>query len=113
MIDLEPIYQAMLKKAPAAFGAAWDKVKIFLPAELRKMAVQLAEIADNVSKFAQNSAEGYPPETGRVLLRMQRRALENVLIAVTALTLIAVEQSINGILDAAREVAGGVLDVVL
>lgn len=113
MARVDDIYKALLDEAPKAFGGAWDQVKAYLPAEARKLAVQLEDIAENVAAFELDSTTGYPPEMGKVLLRMQKRATENVLMAVTALTLLAVEETLNAVLTAARNVIGDLIDSVV
>ena len=45
----EKIFEEMMDAAEGAFGEGWDAVKIYAPAEFRKMAVQLEEIAENVA----------------------------------------------------------------
>lgn len=113
MATADDVFQALMQEAPKAFGAAWNQVKAFLPAELQKISVQLVSIADNVAKFELDDTQGYPPATGRVLLTMQKRATENVLLAVTALTLMALEDTINAVLKAAKGVLGAVIDALL
>ena len=44
---------------------------------------------------------------------MQKRATETVLMAVTALTLLAVEETLNAVLNAARNVIGDIVDSVV
>lgn len=113
MASVTAVFDALMSEAPKAFGAAWSQVQVYLPAELRKLAVELVSIADNVAKFELDPSQGYPVATGRVLLRMQRRATENVLLAVTALTLIAIEDTVNAIVRAARQVLGPLVDALL
>ena len=113
MATVDQIYKALMTAAPAAFGTAWKDAQGFVPAELHKLAVQLESIADNVAKFELDPSQGYPPATGKVLLKMQKRATENVLIAVTALTLIALEDTINAVLKAAKGVLSGAVAALL
>ena len=113
MASVDDIYKALMTAAPAAFGNAWKDAKGFVPAELHKLAVQLVSIADNVAKFELDNNDGYPPATGKVLLEMQKRATENVLIAVTALTLIALEDTINAVLKAAKGFVSGTVAALL
>lgn len=113
MASVDDVFKALLGAAPKAFGAAWHDAKGFLPAELQKLSVQLVSIAENVAKFELDNNQGYPPATGKVLLTMQKRATENVLIAVTALTLLALEDTLNAVLKAAQGVLGGIVDDLL
>ncbi len=112
-IDAEAIAKQMLSSATAAFGEQWDQVKTYAPSEFKKFAIQVADIVDNVGKYAIDPSQGYPPETGRVLLQMQRRALENVLTAMTALTLIAVQKAVNQVLEALKKGIGGAIAAIL
>jgi hypothetical protein len=84
-------------------------VKKYLPGEFRKFAVQVVEVAENVAKFEIDPAQGYPPAAGKVLLQMQRTAMEAVLTAMTAVTIIAVQNAINAILKAVGRAFAGIL----
>jgi len=112
-LNVNDLFKTMMQSAAVAFGAQWNTAKAFVPGELRKLAVQIADIAENVAKFQVDTNEGFPPATGQVLLRMQRRSLEATLTAVTALTLIAVQDAVNKILKALKDAFGDVLDFVL
>lgn len=113
MARVDDVFNALLAEAPKAFGTAWNDAKGFLPTELRKLSTELVSIAENVAKFEVDNSQGYPPATGKVLLTMQKRATENVLVAVTALTLIALEDTLNAVLKAAKGVLGAVVDGLL
>src|SRR4051794_11781147 len=113
MAIVDDVFKALLAEAPKAFGTAWKDAKAFLPTELRKIAVELVSIADNVAKFEADDSQGYPIATGKALLEMQKRATENVLIAVTALTIIALQDTLNAVLKAAKGVLGAVIDGLL
>jgi hypothetical protein len=108
-IDVEDLFKTMLGAATAAFGDQWKIAKGFVPSELKKMAVQLAEIATNVAKFELDPNEGYPVVTAQIILQMQRQSFEAMLTAVTALTLIAVQKAVDQILQAVKVAFGRVL----
>lgn len=112
-MNVDSVFDALMKEAPQAFGAAWNQAKAFVPTELRKLALELVSISENVASFELDNRQGYPLATGKVLLEMQKRAAENVLLAVTALTLIALEDTIDAILRAAKTVLGGIVDALL
>lgn len=112
-LDMNALFQTMLTEATSAFGDGWDHITSYAPAEFRKLAVQVADIADNVAKYELDPKTGYPPATGRVLLQMQRTALEAVLTAVTALTIMAVQEAITRVLTAIKNAFGGVLTAIL
>lgn len=111
--NVNDLLQKMLQAGEAAFGAEWKQVSTFVPTEFKKMAVQLADIADNVAKFEANNAEGYPPAAAKVLLQMQQRGLEATLTAVTALTLTTIQNAFNSILKVLKDTFGGVLAEII
>ncbi len=112
-IKVEDVLTQMLSAAKTEFGAGWDHIKAFAPAEFKKIAMQLVEIAENVGRFKLDPNDGYSPETGALLLKMQRNATESVLVGVTALTLLAVQNAINAVLKVIKntftELAGLIL----
>lgn len=110
---VDDVWKKMLDAAAKSFGAEWQHVSKFVPAELKKLSVQLVDIAENVAKYEQNHADGYPPITGQVLLQMQQRALEATLTAVTALTLITIQTAIRDILAIVKDAFGGVLEAII
>jgi hypothetical protein len=111
-LDVDNLLKTMLGAAATAFGTQWSIAKGFVPSELKKMAMQLADIAGNVTKHELDPNDGYPIATGRILLQMQRQSLEATLTAVTALTLIAVQSAIDKILQVVKATFGQLLGVV-
>ena len=103
----------MSSEAAGAFGDGWDSIKNYAPGELKKLSVQLVEITKNVARNQIDSNEGYPIESGKILLKMTINALEAVLVAVSALTLIAVQNAINAILSVLKGVFTEVADLIL
>jgi len=112
-VSVEDIVGKMLQAGEAAFKDGWASVRNYAPAEFKKMAVQIADIAKNVAAYEINNDEGYSPETGKILFQMQRRSLEAVLVAVTELTLIAVQDALNAILKVLEDAFDGVLKAFL
>jgi len=112
-VSAEDIFNKIMDAAETAFNEGWVVVKNYAPAEFRKMAVQLESIAENVAAFEIDKSQGYSPATGKVLFRMQRRATEAVLIAVTQLTLMAVEKALNAIIKVVKEAFGAALAAAL
>jgi hypothetical protein len=110
--DVDDLLQTMLRAAADAFGAQWQLAKGFVPSELKKMAVQLADIAKNVARFEIDPHDGFPIATGQILLQMQRQSFEATLTAVTALSLIAVQSALDKILQAVKTTFGNLLGVV-
>lgn len=112
-IDVDEIYTRMLTAAEGAFKDGWQAVKAYAPGEFKKMAVQLAEIAENVARYELDNTQGYSPQTGKILFKMQRTACESVLVAVTSLTLIAVQKAINAVIKTLKEAFGGLIAAVI
>lgn len=112
-INYEDVFDKMMSSASEAFGDGWDAVKNYAPHEFKKISAQIVEIADNVAKYKINEDEGYSPETGKLLMKMQKNATESVLVAVSALTLIAVQSAINAIFKVLSDKFKGVLSTIL
>lgn len=109
----DDIYSKISGAAEGAFKDGWGAVKDYAPAEFRKMAVQLESIVENIAKYEIDSNDGYSPATGKILFRMQRTACESVLVAVTHLTLIAVQKALNAIIKVLKDVFGTTLAGVM
>lgn len=105
-ISADDIFNKISEAAHGAFKEGWSAVSTYAPAEFRKMAVQLASIAENVARYEADPNEGYSPATGKVLFRMQRTACESVLVAVTQLTLLAVQKALNAIIKVLKDAFG-------
>lgn len=112
-ITVEEILNRITDAAEGAFKDGWQAVKTYAPAEFKKMSVQLAEIVENVAIYEIDKAQGYSPQTGKILFKMQRTACESVLVAVTHLTLIAVQNAINEIMQVLRDTFSGIISAVV
>ncbi|MGC4089900.1 MAG: hypothetical protein QM756_18835 [Polyangiaceae bacterium] len=112
-VQVDDILKKMLDAGAAAFGQGWSHVKAFAPVEFKKIALQLAEIAENVAKFELDPNDGFSPETGKLLVKMQRNATESVLVAVSALTLIAVQKALDGIFAVLKAAFSSTLGLLL
>ena len=103
----------MIDAAEGAFKDGWQAVKTYAPAEFKKMSVQLVEIAGNVALYEIDKTQGYSARTGKILFRMQRTACESVIVAVTHLTLIAVQKALNAIMKVLRDTFSGIIATVI
>jgi len=112
-ITFDNVLNQMLESASDAFEDGWDSVKAYAPAEFKKISSQIVEIADNVAKYELDNSQGYSADTGKILLQMQRTATESVLVAISTLTLIAVQKAINAIFQVLKETFEGVLSMIL
>lgn len=112
-INVDDVFGKMMTAAGQAFGNGWDSIKGYAPAEFKKMAVQLVDIAENVAKYQLDPSTGYSAATGKLLFQMQRNATEGVLVAVSTLTLIMVQNAINAILAVLSQTFQAALGAVL
>lgn len=112
-LNADDIFNKMIGAAEGAFGEGWSAVKIYAPAEFKKMSVQLAEIAKNVAVYQIDNTQGYSPETGKLLFQMQRTACESVLVAVTHLTLLAVQNALNAIIKVLKDTFEGIISTIV
>jgi len=112
-ITFDSVLDKMLESASGAFEDGWDSIKDYAPAEFKKISVQIVEIAENVAKYEIDDNHGYSPETGKILLQMQRTATEGVLVAISTLTLIAVQNAINAIFQVLKDTFEGILSAIL
>jgi hypothetical protein len=113
MASADQIFEEMMGAGKKAFGDSWGAVANYAPAEFRKMAIQISEIAQNVAKYRRNKAEGYSPETGKLLMKMQRTAAESVLVATTQLNLIAVQKAMDAMYKVLRKALKGAVKSIL
>lgn len=101
-LNFDNVLDTILNEATAAFGDGWESIKGYAPVEFKKVTEQLLDITENVAKYLIDPNDGYSPETGKILLKMQVTATESVLVAISALTLIAVQNAINNIFEALK-----------
>ena|ERR1700741_1779413 len=113
MATANQIFEEMMQAGEKAFGEGWSAVAAYAPAEFRKMAIQITEIAQNVAKYKLDKSEGYSPQTGKLLMKMQRTAAESVLVATTQLNLIAVQKAMDAIYKVLRKSFKGIVTSIL
>lgn len=108
------VLKVMKTEAVTAFGDGWDDIREYAPAEFDKMAVQIVSIAKNVALYkSSNKQKGYSAQTGKVLLKMQRTAMESVFVAVSALVLVTIQKAINAIFKVLKQAFESVLKSIL
>jgi len=112
-ITFDSVLDKMLESASDAFEDGWESIKDYAPAEFKKISSQIVEIAENVAKYEIDDNQGYSAETGKILLQMQRTATEGVFVAISTLTLIAVQNAINAILQVLKDTFEGILSAIL
>lgn len=92
------LVKTMKSEALSAFGSGWAQIKDYAPTEFEKMAIQLINIGKNVALYkTSNKKKGYSPATGKALLKMQRTAMESVLVAISGLVLLTIQTAVNAI----------------
>ena len=88
----------MVSAAEGAFSGSWSEVKSYTVPELEKIASTIVSIEANVA------AGRYTQDTANLILRMQVRSTEAIIVATTGLLLLQVEKALNAILGAVADV---------
>jgi len=104
-VNVDGLVGAMTDAGRGLGGEIWSQMQGFAIPELKKIAIQVEAIAEHAHEITL--------ETAQALLRMQVNAAVAVIVAMTELTLLAVEQAINAILDAVRDLVNGVVGIPL
>jgi hypothetical protein len=95
-LDTTALVNAMVSAGEHLGEDLWNSIETFAVPELQKIAVQIVAIETNRDAFT--------PEGAKALLDMQLRASVGVIVAMTTLTLLAVQKAINEILEAVKGV---------
>ena len=93
-LDTDSLMKTMVSAAEGAFTGSWQDIKNYTVPELEKIASTIVSIEANVA------AKNYTQEVADLILRMQLRATQSVIVATTGLLLLQVEQALNKILTA-------------
>lgn len=100
-VDVDTLTTKLLTAGKALGGNVWQHMETYAGPELKKIAVQIAAIAQNAGDFT--------PEGAKALLQLQVQASVGVIVAMTQLVMVEVQAAINAILDAVREFVNGKL----
>ena len=95
-LDTTALVNAMVSAGEHLGEDLWNSIETFAVPELQKIAVQIVAIEANRDAFT--------PEGAKALLDMQLRASVGVIVAMTTLTLLAVQKAINEVLEAVKGV---------
>ena len=106
-LDANDLFQKMLGAAGAVFKEHWPEVQRYASFELQKTANQLVDIERGVLQG------DYSRDVADALLRMQKIASQTVILAMTGMTLLAVEAAINAILGVIRDAVNTAIGFVL
>jgi hypothetical protein len=100
-LEIGSLFQTMVSAGEGLGSDVWGRMRPFAIPELHKIAIQIVAIAENV--------EDYTPAGAKALFDMQIKASLGVLAGMTELTLLAVQNAINRILDAIRSMVSAAL----
>lgn len=112
-VSVEEVFSSMMQAGASSFGESWGDIATFAETEFKKMAQQISDIANNVAAHQKDPSQGYDAQAGKILMDMQRLSTINVLVSMSAMTMVMVEQALNAMLGAVKETLGGVLSVIL
>ncbi|MEM7020981.1 MAG: hypothetical protein AAF637_00170 [Pseudomonadota bacterium] len=93
----------MVGAAESAFAGSWQQIKTYTLPELEKIASTIVSIEANVV------AGHYTQSVANLVLRMQLRATQSVIVATTGLILLQVEDALNKILGAIGDVVNAAI----
>jgi len=100
-MDSDALFGKMVDAGRGLTRDIWSKMETVALPELRKIAAQIAELG--------NPGSPWSLEESKLLLKMQLRSAVGIIVAMTELTMLAVQNAINAILDAVREFVNGKL----
>ncbi len=100
-LNVGTLFETMLSAGQGLGSDVWGKMSGFAIPELRKIAIQIVAIAENI--------DDYTPAGAKALFDMQIKATLGVIAGMTELTLLAVQTAINKILAAVREMVNAAL----
>lgn len=104
-MDASDLTGHMIAAGRTLTGSIWSQMESFAIPELKKIAIQIEAIAQNHAH--------YTPAGARALLDLQVKATVGVIVAMTSLTLLAVQDAINAILDAVKGMVNGAIGLPL
>lgn len=95
---VDNLLSQMVAAAEGAFKGSWNDIKAYTVPELEKVASTIVSIEANVATGR------YTQDTANLILRMQVRSTEAIIVATTGLLLLQVEDALNAILGAIADV---------
>lgn len=95
---VDSLLGTMVSAAEGAFSGSWSDIESYATPELQKIASTIVSIEANVA------AGHYTQETANLILRMQVRSAEAIIVATTGLLLLQVEKALNAVLAAIGDV---------
>jgi len=95
-LDATALVDTMVSAGEHLGADLWNSIETFAVPELQKIATQIVAIEQNRDAFT--------PEGAKALMDMQLRGSVGVIVAMTTLSLLAVQKAINEILEAVKGV---------
>lgn len=94
-VDVNGLVDQMVTAGRGLAGGVWAQMQSYAIPELKKIAIQIEAIAENHAQYTLQGAE--------ILFDMQIRAAVSVIVAMTSMTLVMVQNAVNAILDAVKD----------
>ncbi len=104
-VDVEALGDSMISAGRTLVGNVWAHMETYAIPELKKIAVQIAALAD--------LSTGWTPESRVLLFKMQVRSAVSVIVAMTSLVMLEVQNAINAILQAVKDVVNTAVGIPL
>jgi hypothetical protein len=104
-LDVGSLSSAMINAGQGLGGSLWNQMQRFALPELKKIAIQIVSIEENLDQFT--------PAGAKALFDMQVNATVGVIVAMTILTLLDVQAAINAILQAVKGIVNKAIGFTL
>jgi hypothetical protein len=104
-IDIGTLTEKLVGAGKTAASDIWRQIEHFAVPEMKKIAVQIEALADPASPWSLDEK--------KLLLRMQVRSAVAIIVAMTSLTMLAVQNAINAILATVRDFVNGAIGIAL
>lgn len=104
-LNIDALGDSMIAAGRTLVGNVWQHMESYAIPELKKIAVQIAALADPTT--------GWTPEARKLLFGMQVRSAVSVIVAMTSLVMLEVQNAINSILQAVKDVVNTAVGIPL
>lgn len=102
-VDTNNLFNQMVSAGQGLAGGIWQQMHSYAIPELKKIADQIGSIATS----------GFKPAAMVELLKMQIDAAVTVIVAMTALAMQLVQDAINAIMNAVKDLVNGAVGIPL
>lgn len=107
MLDLKQLIQDCIAAAKPVLGKSWDSFKPFAQGEFKKF----TESAHHLAKLKLDGAIG--EEELKERLAFQKKALENVMLAIKGIGKVTAQKAINAVIDVVKNAVHQALKIAL